>query len=94
MSNERFLVVGGSGYLGRNIAEALALRGLLVSVFDLVQNYTNDTISFFLGDLRVLADIEACILACRPTCVIHAGFVRYRASPKSYLEAVNIGGPH
>jgi nucleoside-diphosphate-sugar epimerase len=32
----RVLITGGSGFLGRHIAERLAARGDLVSAFDLV----------------------------------------------------------
>ncbi len=51
MSSPRdsFLVIGGSGFLGRHIVEALRERGDPVAVFDIVQRY-HDT-SFYSGDI-------------------------------------------
>lgn len=44
-----FLILGGTGMLGRQIAERLKARGDLVSVLDLVQRY--DDIPFYPGDI-------------------------------------------
>lgn len=44
-----YLVIGGSGFLGRHIVEALVTRGDTVSVFDIVQRYHD--VPFYSGDI-------------------------------------------
>jgi sterol-4alpha-carboxylate 3-dehydrogenase (decarboxylating) len=44
-----YLVVGGSGFLGRHIVNALLARGDTVSIFDIVQRYHD--VPFYSGDL-------------------------------------------
>jgi len=51
-SQESYLVIGGCGFLGRNIVEALLARGeLQVAVFDLVQRHFDTNVQFFTGDI-------------------------------------------
>lgn len=44
-----YLVIGGSGFLGRHIVQQLLDRGDSVSVFDIVQRY--DDVPFYSGDI-------------------------------------------
>lgn len=44
-----FLVIGGSGFVGRHIVQQLLDRGDNVSVFDIVQRYQD--VPFYSGDI-------------------------------------------
>jgi sterol-4alpha-carboxylate 3-dehydrogenase (decarboxylating) len=53
---ESYLVIGGSGFLGRHIVEALVARGEKeVAVLDIVQRY--DDVRFFSADITNEADV-------------------------------------
>jgi sterol-4alpha-carboxylate 3-dehydrogenase (decarboxylating) len=56
---DSFLVIGGSGFLGRHIVEALVARGDPVTVFDIVQRY-HDT-PFYSGDISDQAQVSDAI---------------------------------
>lgn len=55
-SEDVYLVVGGSGFLGRHIVQALKARGDTVSVFDLVQRY--DDSPFYSGDVTSVEQVR------------------------------------
>lgn len=44
-----YLVIGGSGFVGRHIVEKLVARGDVVSVFDIVQRHHD--VPFYSGDI-------------------------------------------
>ena len=44
-----YLVIGGSGFLGRHVVEALLARGDTVSVLDIVQRYHD--VPFYSADI-------------------------------------------
>ena len=44
-----YMVIGGSGFLGRHIVQQLLDRGENVSVYDIVQRYHD--VPFFSGDI-------------------------------------------
>lgn len=48
-SRDIFLVIGGSGFVGRHIVQQLLDRGDSVSVFDIVQRYHD--VPFYSGDI-------------------------------------------
>jgi nucleoside-diphosphate-sugar epimerase len=56
---DSFLVIGGSGFLGRHIVQALVVRGDPVAVFDIVQRY-HDT-PFYSGDISDQAQVSDAI---------------------------------
>lgn len=69
MSNrDTFLVVGGSGFLGRHVVEALVARGDAVATFDIVQRYHD--VPHFTGDMSEQSQVED---ALRKVSVLHSG---------------------
>lgn len=61
MSPERevYLVIGGSGFLGRHIVEQLLERGDPVAVLDLVQRHHD--VPFYSGDISDEAQVSQAI---------------------------------
>ena len=57
--SESYLVIGGSGFLGRHIVEALQARGDDVATFDVVQKHFD--VPFYLGDITNEQDISKAI---------------------------------
>ena len=51
-----YIVIGGSGFLGRHIVEALLNRGDTVSVLDIVQRYHD--VPFYSADISVQSQVE------------------------------------
>lgn len=49
MGKDIYIVIGGSGFLGRHIVDQLRARGDNVSVFDIVQRYHD--VPFYSGDI-------------------------------------------
>ena len=48
-TKDNYLVIGGSGFLGRHVVEALLARGDTVSVLDIVQRYHD--VPFYSADI-------------------------------------------
>lgn len=56
MDRENYIVIGGSGFLGRHIVEALIKRGDTVSILDVVQRYHD--VPFYTADISVQSQVE------------------------------------
>lgn len=56
MEREIYIVIGGSGFLGRHIVEALLNRGDTVSILDVVQRYHD--VPFYSADISVQSQVE------------------------------------
>lgn len=62
MSRQSYLVIGGCGFVGRHIVEALLARGeQAVAVFDLVQRHFDTNVQFFTGDVCNTDDLTKAI---------------------------------
>ena len=56
---DSFLVIGGSGFVGHHIVNALLARGDPVAVFDIVQRHNNAP--FYPGDISDQAQVSDAI---------------------------------
>ena len=56
MGKDIYLVIGGSGFLGRHIVDQLRARGDNVSVFDIVQRYHD--VPFYAGDITSVESLS------------------------------------
>ncbi|XP_030836713.1 LOW QUALITY PROTEIN: sterol-4-alpha-carboxylate 3-dehydrogenase, decarboxylating [Strongylocentrotus purpuratus] len=52
------LVIGGCGFLGRHIVEALLAKGHTVNAFDIRKTFENEKVTFFIGDLCSIQDLS------------------------------------
>ena len=87
-SKDIYLVIGGSGFLGRHIVNALLARGDSVSVFDIVQRYHD--VPFYTGDITEQDSISE---ALNKVCIGAMGNSKLFFS-KNFSERHNVYYPH
>ncbi|KAI0030427.1 3-beta hydroxysteroid dehydrogenase/isomerase [Vararia minispora EC-137] len=85
-----YLVIGGSGFLGRHIVEALKNRGDTVSVFDIVQRY--DDTPFYSGDISDEAQVAQALQKSGATCIIHTASPQHGIEDPALYWKVNVEG--
>lgn len=93
------LIIGGAGYLGRNLALALVERGDRVRIFDrhvprgVLASHPN--VECVVGDLRSTADVDRAVAGCQT--VFHAASMicALTIAPRALreqVEAINVQG--
>jgi sterol-4alpha-carboxylate 3-dehydrogenase (decarboxylating) len=102
-----YLVIGGSGFVGRHIVQALLARGDSVSVFDIVQRY-HDT-PFYSGDIseegsisdalkKVYVTLSSLLVVkangsqSGATCIIHTASPMHGVKDDALYWRVNVDG--
>jgi len=92
VGRDSYLIIGGSGFLGWNIVQALLARGEpAVAVFDIVQRHEDSRVKFFTGDLVDKDVVLDAILKSCATCVIHTASPVH-GSTSALFWRVNVEG--
>ncbi|EJF63159.1 3-beta hydroxysteroid dehydrogenase/isomerase [Dichomitus squalens] len=92
MSGKRdiYLVIGGSGFLGRHVVEALLARGDSVSVFDIVQRHHD--VPFYSGDISEEEQVSDALRKSGATCIIHTASPLHGLDDPALYWKVNVDG--
>ncbi|KAJ7601077.1 C-3 sterol dehydrogenase [Mycena floridula] len=85
-----YMVIGGSGFVGRHIVQQLLDRGDNVSVFDIVQRY-HDT-PFYSGDISVQEQVSLALRKSGTTCIIHTASPPATLGDTAIFWKVNVDG--
>lgn len=93
---EKYLVIGGNGFLGRHVIEQIRLRkdGSSIAVFDMVKPADGAAdVKFYTGDLRKFDDVVAALDGI--TAVIHTAsppHVNSSNPPRDLYFSINVDG--
>ncbi|CAM0143206.1 erg26, C-3 sterol dehydrogenase [Umbelopsis sp. WA50703] len=93
---EKYLVIGGNGFLGRHVIEQIRLRkdGSSIAVFDIVKPADAPVdVKFYTGDLRKFDDVVAALDGI--TAVIHTAsppHVNSSNPPRDLYFSINVDG--
>ncbi|EIW81397.1 C-3 sterol dehydrogenase [Coniophora puteana RWD-64-598 SS2] len=87
---ENFLVIGGSGFVGRHIVDRILARGDAAAVFDIVQRHHD--VPFYSGDICDEGQLIDAIKKSGATCIIHTASPPHGAKDPSIYYKVNVDG--
>ncbi|EPQ54527.1 3-beta hydroxysteroid dehydrogenase/isomerase [Gloeophyllum trabeum ATCC 11539] len=85
-----YLVIGGSGFLGRHIVDKLLARGDSVSIFDIVQRYHD--VPFYSGDISEEAQVAQAVQKSGATCIMHVASPPHGIDDPALYWKVNVDG--
>ncbi|KAG8873674.1 erg26, C-3 sterol dehydrogenase [Tulasnella sp. 331] len=89
-TSESYLIIGGSGFLGRSIVEALVKRGEKnVATLDIVQRYHD--VPHYTGDITDAAKVREVLKTAHTTTIIHTASPIHNLAPEIYYK-VNVQG--
>ncbi|KIL67822.1 hypothetical protein M378DRAFT_185406 [Amanita muscaria Koide BX008] len=89
-SKEVYIVIGGSGFVGRHIVQQLLDRGDIVSVLDIVQRHHD--VPFYSADITDQSQVAAALRKSGTTCIIHTASPPAGLKDEALYYRVNVDG--